>query len=56
VRSQLYAALDEDYLTRGEFDDLCSRSVEVSRLISGFMAYLKHSELRGNKFKQRLCA
>jgi len=53
VRSQLYAALDEHYLTDGQFNDLYSRSVEVSRLISGFMAYLKRSELRGNKFKQQ---
>jgi four helix bundle protein len=51
VRSQLYAALDEEYLTQGEFDELCRLCLDVSRLISGFMTYLRRSELRGSKFK-----
>src|ERR1035437_4784594 len=37
VRAQLYAALDEKYLTTEQFKDICDRCVEVSRLISGFM-------------------
>ena len=53
VRSQLYAALDEAYLDATEFKELTDRSVEVSRLISGFMTYLRRSELDGNKFKER---
>ena len=53
VRSQLYAALDEAYLDAAEFKELTDRSVEVSRLISGFMTYLRRSELDGNKFKER---
>lgn len=52
VRCQLYAALDEKHLTDTQFDELYERSLEVSRLISGFMAYLRRSDLRGNKFKQ----
>jgi four helix bundle protein len=52
VRCQLYAALDEKYLTETEFQELYERSQEISRLISGFMAYLQRSELRGNKFKE----
>jgi four helix bundle protein len=52
VRCQLYAALDEKYLTETEFKELYERSQEISRLISGFMAYLQRSELRGNKFKE----
>src|ERR1035437_2013819 len=51
VRSQLYAALDGEYLTQGEFDELCKLCLDVSRLISGFMTYLRRSELRGSKFK-----
>jgi len=51
VRSQLYVALDEEYIKQGEFEALCRRCVEISRLISGFMTYLKTSELRGSKFK-----
>jgi four helix bundle protein len=52
VRCQLYAALDEKYLSEVEFKLLSEKSLEVSRLISGFMTYLRRSELRGNKFKQ----
>ncbi len=52
VRCQLYAALDEKYLSEIEFKQLSEQSLEVSRLISGFMTYLRRSELRGNKFKQ----
>jgi four helix bundle protein len=52
VRCQLYAALDENYLNETEFSQLQERSLEVSRLISGFMAYWRDSELRGSKFKQ----
>jgi len=53
VRAQLYAALDQAYLTSAEFKELSERSVEVSRLISGFMTYLRRSDLRGNKFKEK---
>ena len=56
VRCQLYAALDEKYLNDAEFKQLSERSLEVSRLISGFMTYLRQSELRGSKFKQPLKA
>jgi four helix bundle protein len=56
VRCQLYAALDEKYLSETEFRELYERSQEISRLISSFMAYLQQSELRGNKFKGQLTA
>ena len=52
VRCQLYAAFDEEYLNKAEFNELYERSTEISRLISGFMAYLRRSELRGSKFKE----
>ncbi|MEJ0090381.1 MAG: four helix bundle protein [Limisphaerales bacterium] len=51
VRAQLYAALDEKYLTAEQFTNICDRCIEVSRLISGFMTYLRRSELKGSKFK-----
>jgi four helix bundle protein len=52
VRSQLYVALDQSYITPVEFDKISSETVEVSRLVAGFMGYLRQSELRGNKFKR----
>jgi len=51
VRCQLYAALDERYLSEAEFEELYRRSLEVSRLLSGFMTYLRRSDWRGSKFK-----
>jgi four helix bundle protein len=49
LRAQLYVALDQAYITQPTFDALFSEAVEISRLISGFMRYLKQSELRGSK-------
>lgn len=52
VRSQLYVALDQDYIEAREFEQLYEMTMEISRLTSGFMRYLATSELRGHKFKR----
>lgn len=52
VRCQLYVALDEAYLNQIEFRQLHGLCEEVSRMISGFMTYLRNSSLRGSKFKK----
>lgn len=52
VRSQLYVALDQRYLSEDEFGTL-SRSVkEISQMISSLMSYLRSSGLKGTKFKR----
>jgi four helix bundle protein len=51
VRDQLYAALDEQYISADQFESLCRQAVEISRMISGLMRYLKQSEMKGAKFK-----
>jgi four helix bundle protein len=51
VRSQLYVALDQGYITPTGFDALSGQATEISRLIAGFMTYLQGSQLRGNKFR-----
>jgi four helix bundle protein len=51
ARSQLYVALDEGYISQADFDDVYHRCVETSRLINGFMTYLKSAEGKGRKFK-----
>ena len=43
VRSQLYVALDADFITQGEFDTLNALATEASRLLAGFMRYLVKS-------------
>jgi len=41
VQSQLYLALDLDYINREEFEKLYDEADQVARLISGFIKYLK---------------
>lgn len=40
VRSQLYTALDAKHLTQTQFDELYGLCLEVSRMLSRFIAYL----------------
>ena len=51
VRSQLYVALDQNYISEKEFDFLYTKTTENSRVISGLIKYLKQSELKGRKFR-----
>ena len=44
VQSQLYAALDQGYITQEKFNEVYSKSDEVARLISGFIKYLLSKE------------
>ena len=40
VQSQLYAALDLNYITKKEFQEAYSIALETGKLITGFMQYL----------------
>ena len=51
VKSHLYVALDQQYINPTQFDRLYNSADEVGRLLAGFMAYLKRTDLRGRKFK-----
>jgi len=51
LRAQLYVALDQQYISVEAFKALSEDAAEISRLISGFMKYLKQSEFRGSKLK-----
>lgn len=50
VRAQLYIALDLEYITKEKFEKLNSLVFDTSRMISGFINYLRDSELKGAKF------
>jgi len=52
VRSQLYVALDQEYLSRDAFELLLNTATEISRMISGLMTYLRGSGIKGTKFKK----
>lgn len=51
VRAQLYLALDRAYISQEQFAHLCGKAVELSRVISGLIHYLKSSPLSGRKYK-----
>ena len=51
VRSQLYIAVDQGYLTQDLFESLVDRAGEIGRMISGLMKYLQKSELKGSKYR-----
>jgi four helix bundle protein len=51
VKSHLYVALDQNYVTQDGFDHIYREADEVGRLLSGFMTYLRDSDLRGSKFR-----
>ncbi|SFK31391.1 four helix bundle protein [Proteiniphilum acetatigenes] len=51
IRSQLYRALDIGYICQEEFEQLYQEALQISQSLSGFIKYLKTSELRGTKYK-----
>lgn len=52
VKSHLYVALDQSYVSAEQFRGLYQQADEVSRLVAGFMGYLQQSSVRGHKFKR----
>lgn len=40
VRSMLYLALDLNYITKDKFNDLYAKSLEITRMLSGFIKKL----------------
>ena len=51
VRSQLYRALDREYIREDEFQIINTKAEETSKMIGGLMGYLQKTSIRGNKFK-----
>lgn len=41
VKSQLYVALDLGYITENDFNDFYNKCTDISKLIMGFINYLK---------------
>jgi four helix bundle protein len=52
VRSQLYVALDQEYISLTNFEPLIASVTEISKMLSGLMDYLNKSGLKGTRFKQ----
>ena len=52
LESQLYVALDQQYISQKEFDEIRDLGTSTKKLIAGFMKYLRRSAPRGVKFKR----
>ena len=52
VRSQLYVALDQDSVSREDFDFLHRKATESGKVIAGLSSYLKRSGFAGVKFRR----
>jgi len=51
LKAQLYVAMDADLIPNEHFSRLLILADETSRLIAGFMRYLKQSTYKGSKYK-----
>ncbi len=52
VKSQVYRALDRQYLTTEKADEIISVTQSLINQLGGFIHYLKQSEYKGTKFKE----
>lgn len=52
VKSHLYVAFDQLYVTECQFKELYNQADQVCRLVAGFMGYLQQSKVGGHKFKR----
>lgn len=50
VRSQLYVALDQGYVTENETDKLLQSFKRLSGMIRNLVTYIRQSEMKGEKF------
>jgi len=53
VKSQLYRALDREYITQTKFDELDGLIDEIRKMITALINYLNKNDFRGQKFKGR---
>lgn len=51
VRSQLYVAADQNYISTNDFERIYAKADENGRIIAGLMKYLRHSGIRWQKFR-----
>jgi four helix bundle protein len=51
LRAQLYIALDRQYFSSSQFDQLHGQAVRISRMISGLMNYLQRTDFRGPRYR-----
>jgi hypothetical protein len=45
-------AKERDYITQTEFEEIYKSLISLSNQISGFIKYLRKSEIKGSKFNK----
>jgi four helix bundle protein len=53
IKSQLYRALDRNYILQPHFEYLCNKADVLGKKIGAFINYLAASTYKGTKFKSR---
>lgn len=53
LRSQLYRALDRNYIDQNEFDTFSVQAMKISSLIQKLITYLENSVMKGIKYQKR---
>lgn len=53
LRSQLYRAIDRNYINQKEFDTFSIHAIKINSLIQKLITYLENSELKGIKYQKR---
>jgi four helix bundle protein len=51
VRSQLYVALDQNYISNEVFNNLIVIIDDIGKMLNGLINYLKRTEIKGQKYK-----
>ncbi len=51
LRSHMYVALDQEYINDEVFVSIPDKTIELSKMIAGFMKYLQNSPFKGERFK-----
>jgi four helix bundle protein len=53
VKSQLYRALDYEYITKEEFEEGYAIAEKLNNKLGSFISYLNNSNIKGEKFRNR---
>ena len=53
LRSQLFRALDRNYINQQEFDSFSVHAMKISSLLQKLITYLENSELKGIKYHKK---
>ncbi len=53
LRSQLYRALDRNYIDQKEFASFSVHAMKISSLVQKLISYLENSELKGIKYQKK---